>query len=93
MNYQHYREFDFDESDRPTIFPHDSYGKFIFPVAHDSPQNLPGAGGKDWEYVCPKYIPFVSAEAEGKQRKPLFAVQWIKGGKYVLTGSSDGDII
>jgi hypothetical protein len=42
----------------------DSYGKFIYPVAHDSPQNLPNAGGKDWEYICPKYIPFVSSDAE-----------------------------
>lgn len=49
--------------------------------------------GKDWESVCPKFIPFVSAESEHKQKNPLFAVTWMKRGKYVLTGSSTGDII
>jgi polyadenylation factor subunit 2 len=43
--------------------------------------------------VCGKFVPFVSAESEHKQKNPLFAVQWMKGGKYVLTGSSSGDII
>ena len=69
------------------IYPGDSYGKYTFPVAQD--RNV----GRDWEWVCPKYIPFVSQEAELKQKKPLFAVHWIKGGKYVITGSSEGDII
>ena len=72
------------------IYPHDSYGKHTYPVTRDTQSNL---ASKDWECVTPKYIPYVSQEAEGKQKHPLFAVTWMKGGKYVLTGSSSGDII
>lgn len=32
INYMHYREYDFDESDRPVIYPQEGYGKFLFPV-------------------------------------------------------------
>lgn len=87
----HYREYDFDESDRPVIYPQEGYGKFLFPVQRQISQSV--STGKDWEWVCPKFIPYVSPEAENKQKRPLFAVKWVKGGKYVLTGSSDGEII
>ena len=33
----HYREYDFDETDRPAIFPPELYGKHIYPAAHESP--------------------------------------------------------
>ena len=90
VNYQHYREFDFDESDRPAIYPHESYGKLTYPITRDS---QPSLLTKDWESVCPKFIPYVGAETELKQKSTLFAVTWMKGGKYVLTGSCTGDII
>lgn len=30
-NYLHLKEFDFDPSDRPAIYPHMSYGKYTYP--------------------------------------------------------------
>lgn len=84
------RDDDFDESDRPMIYPSDAYGKHIYPVKR---QSQPDVAPRDWEYVTPKYIPFVGPDAESKQKHPLFAVTWMKGGKYLLTGTSSGDII
>ena len=64
INYMHYREYDFDESDRPVIYPQEGYGKFLFPVQRQVSQSY--STGKDWEWVCPKFIPYVSPEAENK---------------------------
>lgn len=47
-NYMHYREYDFDITDRPAIFPHASYGKYIYP--------WPYTEGRDWEAACPKFL-------------------------------------
>ncbi len=80
-NYWHYKEYDFDPADRPVVYPHASYGKFTFPAANTL--------GRDWECACPKYL----AEQEHKQRNPLFAIQWMQGGKRVITGTSSGEII
>lgn len=63
INYQHYRDYDFDESDRPMLFPHESYGKSIFPVSRETQENV---ATRDWESICPKFIPYVSMEAETK---------------------------
>ena len=45
-NYWHYREMDFDMEDRPSIMPHDSYGRFYFPDMTEAP-------GSDWEAAAP----------------------------------------
>lgn len=63
INYQHYRDYDFDETDRPMMFPHESYGKSIFPISRDTQESAPT---KDWESLTAKFIPFVSMEAEMK---------------------------
>jgi hypothetical protein len=73
------------------LFPHESYGKETYPTTRDSAQCSTSA--KDWEFVTPKFVQYVGPDAEAKQKQPLFAVMWTKGGKYVLTGSSSGDII
>jgi WD40 repeat protein len=80
-NYWHQREYDFDIADRPAIFPHPSYGKYVFPAISEMDH--------DWLYSCPKFI----AEQEHKQRTPLFAIKWMQGGKRVITGTSSGEII
>lgn len=80
-NYWQHREYDFDQSDRPTIYPHATYGKLVYPSAYTDSQ--------DWACVCPKYL----AEQEHKSRNPLFAVTWMQGGKRVVTGSSSGELI
>jgi hypothetical protein len=64
-NYNQFREYDFDIADRPSIFPHPSYGKFTFPANT--------LAGRDYECACPKYL----AEQEHKQRNPLFAIKWM----------------
>lgn len=48
LNYIHMREYDFEAADRPAIFPHASYGKYIYPWDK--------IHGRDWEAVCPKFL-------------------------------------
>lgn len=74
--------YDFDERDRPTILPHDSYGKYLYPDHFTKP-------GDDWHAASPQFI----AECKHKQPQPLFAVRWIKDGKTLITGTSTGVII
>jgi hypothetical protein len=45
-NYQQYSPFDFDERDRPSILPHDSFAKYYFPDHFTNP-------GSDWELAAP----------------------------------------
>ena len=45
-NYWQFREFDFEDSDMPTILPHDSFGKYYFPQYYTKP-------GHDWECAAP----------------------------------------
>ncbi len=49
--------YDFDERDRPTILPHDSYGKYLYPDHFTKP-------GDDWHAASPQFI------AECKHKQP-----------------------
>ena len=68
--------------DRASIMPHDSYGRYYFPDMYEAP-------GSDWEAAAPQFV----AESLHKQKHPLFAIKWMKEGKRLITGTSNGDIL
>ena len=62
--------------------PHDSYGRYYFPDRYEAP-------GSDWLAAAPQFV----AESLHKQKHPLFAIKWMKEGKRLITGTSNGDIL
>lgn len=45
-NYWQGNPYDFDTQMRPTVLPHESYGKYYYPDFFSKP-------GNDWEAACP----------------------------------------
>ena len=98
INYQETQfEQEFDPADRPCVYPHHSFAKYVYPEntffksIYGSELNSGGQTFEaDWNNVCTtNYL----GQCENRARQSLFQVKWMKDGKKVVSSSNQGQII
>ena len=98
VNYQElYQDYDFDQEDRPCVYPEESYSKYLFSNNQNFSNiysNESSCGGQaykeDWKDVCcTNYL----GQCENKHNYALLQLKWMKDGKQVVTSSKKGKII